>query len=65
MINFSIIIKSNQWPRRLFKVKKIYYKIIKYKKLFKFKKEVIYFCNLVLLNDSLIKKYNKIYKKSK
>ena len=62
-INHTIIIKSNQWPRRLVKVKKIIKKIFQYKKLLKFNYRLNYYCNIVLMNDSLIRKFNKQYKK--
>ena len=62
-INHTIIIKSNQWPRRLVKVKKIIKRIFRYKKLLKFNYRLNYYCNIVLMNDSLIRKFNKQYKK--
>ena len=62
IIHHSIILKSNHWPRRLYKIKKIYKKIIENVRFFKFDKKIIYFFNLVLVNDSLIKKLNKLYK---
>jgi len=64
MIKFFIIIKSNHWPRRLVRINKIINKIIKYKEILKFKKNVMYYCNFILMNDNLIKKYNNIYKKN-
>ena len=62
-INLTIIIKSNQWPRRLVKIKKIIKKIFRHKKLLQFNYELNYYYNIVLMNDFLIKKYNKLYKK--
>ena len=62
-INHTIIIKSNQWPRRLVKVKKIIKRIFRYKKLLKFNCRLNYYCNIVLMNDFLIRKFNKLYKK--
>ena len=62
-INHTIIIKSNQWPRRLVKVKKIIKRIFRYKKLLKFNYRLNYYCNIVLMNDSLKRKFNKQYKK--
>ena len=64
MINHSVIIKSNHWPRRLSEIEKILSNILKYERYFSFNKKVIYFCNLVLMNDHLIKKFNKLYKKN-
>ena len=62
-MNYAIIIKSNHWPRRLVKIKKITKRIIKYKKLLNFKYNTNYYCNIVLMNDFLIKKFNYFYKK--
>jgi len=62
-MNYAIIIKSNHWPRRVFKVKRIINKILRYKKLLNFNYDINYYFNIVLVNDFLIKKYNKIYKK--
>ena len=64
MINYSITITSNHWPRRLKKIKKIIKLIIKQKKLFCFQKNINYYCNFVLTNDVYIKKLNRIYKKN-
>jgi len=61
-INLTIIIKSNQWPRRIVKIKKIIKKIFRYKKLLEFNYELNYYYNIVLMNDFLIKKFNKIYR---
>ena len=62
-INYTIIIKSNHWPKRLLTVKKIIRKIFKYKKLLEFNYKINYYCNIVLMDDVLIKKFNKLYKK--
>ncbi len=62
-MNHSIIIKSSHWPRRLVKIKKIVKRILKYKKLLNFNYNMDYYCNIVLMNDFLIKKYNYFYKK--
>ena len=62
-INYTIIIKSNHWPRRLVKVKQIIKKIFRYKNLLNFNYNTKYYCNIVLMNDFLIKKFNKLYKK--
>ena len=63
MIYYNIIIKSNHWPRRLKKIDKIIKSILKQKKLFNFNKNVVYYCNFILMNDSFIKKFNHLYKK--
>ena len=62
-INHTIIIKSNHWPRRLVKVKKIIKRILRYKKLLDFNYNLNYYCNIVLMNDYFIRKFNKLYKK--
>ena len=62
-INYRIIIRSNHWPRRFEKVKKIVKRIFKYKRILKFDYKSVYFCNIVLMNDLLIKKFNKQYRK--
>ena len=62
-LDYSIIIKSNHWPRRIIKIKKIIKRIFGYKKLLEFDHKSIYFCNIVLMNDFLIRKFNKQYRK--
>ena len=62
-INHTIIIKSNHWSRRLVKVKKIINEIFKYKKLLDFNYKSNYYCNIILMNDYLMRKFNKLYKK--
>tara|TARA_B100000315_G_C14419987_1_gene515095 strand:+ start:145 stop:612 length:468 start_codon:yes stop_codon:yes gene_type:complete len=62
-INHTIIIKSNHWPRRFSKAKKVIKKIFRYKKLLDFDYKLIYYCNIVLMDDSQIRKFNKLYKK--
>ena len=64
MIYYSLLIKSKNWNARTKKIKKIIFKIIKQKEKFNFKKNIDYYCNIILMNDSLIKKYNKNYKKN-
>ena len=63
MIHYSIIIKSNHWSRRLKKIDKIIKSVLKQKKLFNFNKNAVYYFNFILMNDSIIKKYNYLYKK--
>ena len=62
-IDHTIIIKSNNWPRRLAKVSTIINKIFRYKKLLEFNHMSNYYCNIVLMNDCLIRKFNKLYKR--
>ena len=64
IINKTVIIKSNNWPRRLYKVNKIIKNIFKYKKLLEFNYNFSYYCNIVLVNDYFIRKLNKFYRKS-
>ena len=62
-IDHTIIIKSNHWPRRLVKVRKIIKRIFRYKKLLEFNHMSNYYCNIVLMNDLLIRRFNKLYKR--
>ena len=62
-IDHTIIIKSNHWPRRLVKVRKIIKRIFRYKKLLEFNHMSNYYCNIVLMNDLLIRRFNQFYKK--
>ena len=62
-MNHAIIIKSKHWPRRLVKVKQIIKRIFRNKKLLNFNYNTNYYCNIVLMNDFLIKKFNNFYKK--
>lgn len=64
MLYYSIIVKSNHWPKRLKRIDKILQLILKHKKLFNFNKNIVYYCSFILMNDSLIKKFNKLYKKN-
>ena len=63
MIYYSIIIKSKHWPKRLKKIDRVVKLILKQKKLFNFNKNIVYYCSFILMNDSLIKKFNQLYKK--
>ena len=62
-IKYHIIIKSNNWPRRISKIDKIIKMIFRKKNMFKFKKNIDYYFNFVLSNDKFIKKYNNTFKK--
>ena len=62
-IKYHIIIKSNNWPRRIRKIDKIIKMIFRKKNMFKFKKNINYYFNFVLSNDKFIKKYNNTFKK--
>ena len=63
MIHYSIIIKSKHWPKRLKKIDQVIKLILKQKKIFNFNKNIVYYCSFILMNDSLIKKFNRLYKK--
>ena len=62
-IHHKIIIKSNHWPRRIYKVKKIINKVFRYKKILEFDYNLKYYCNIVLINDSIIREFNRLYRK--
>ena len=62
-IHRKIIIKSNHWPRRVYKVEKIINKIFRYKKILEFDYNLKYYCNIVLINDSIIREFNRLYRK--
>ena len=66
MINFLLISKSNHWPARVSRVNNIVKNILKYKGELKFDNKINYNCNLILVDDSFIKKINyKFRKKNK
>ena len=65
MIYYNIIIKSMHWPKRMKKIKKIINKIFINRKYFNFKKNIVYYCNFILMNDNIIKQFNKNYRKNK
>ena len=62
-INYSIIIKSKHWPRRLSRIKKIISKIFHNNKILYFDYNFNYYCNIVLINDFLMRKFNRLYRK--
>ena len=63
MIAYTILCKSNHWPKRIKKIDKIIKKVLVYKKELKFINNNNYYCNFVLANDKFIKKLNYKYKK--
>ena len=63
MINYTIYAKSNQWPRRVKKLKQIINQVLIYRNDLKFICDVNYYCNFILANDIFIKKLNYKYKK--
>ena len=63
MIKLSFYVQSNNWPRRINKVKKITNKVIKEKTNLNFDKNINYYLNIILLNDKKMKKLNLKYKR--
>jgi len=63
MIKLNFFVKSNNWPKRLNKIKKITNKVIKQKSNLNFEKNIDYYLNIILLNDKKIKKLNLQYNK--
>ena len=63
MIRLNFYVQSNNWPRRINKVKKITNKVIKEKTNLNFDKNINYYLNIILLNDKKMKKLNLKYKR--
>ena len=63
MIKLNFYVQSNNWPRRINKVKKITNKVINEKINFNFDKNINYYLNIILLNNKKIKKLNLKFKK--
>ena len=63
MIKLNFYVQSNNWPRRINKVKKITNKVIKEKTNLNFDKNINYYLNIILLNDKKMKKLNLKYKR--
>ncbi len=61
-IQTNFFCNSNHWPKRMFKMKNIVKKIIKIDD-FGFKKNKLYFINLIFIDDKKIRNINKIYRK--
>ena len=61
-IQTNFFCKSNLWSKRMKKIDKIVTKILKFEDL-AFKKKNFYFLNLIFVNNEMIKKFNKIYRK--
>ena len=56
MIKLNFFVQSNNWPRRINKVKKITNKVINEKINLNFDKNINYYLNIILLNNKKIKK---------
>ena len=63
MIRLNFYVQSNNWPRRINKVKKITNKVIKEKANLNFDKNINYYLNIILLNNKKMKKLNLKFKK--
>ena len=63
MIKLNFYVQSNNWSRRINKVKKITNKVIKEKTNLNFDKNINYYLNIILLNNKKIKKLNLKFKK--
>ena len=63
MIKLNFYVESNNWPRRINKVKTITNKVIKEKTNLNFDKKINYYLNIILLNDKKMKKLNLKFKK--
>ena len=64
MIKLNFFSKTNNWPRRIAKIKKVSKLAMKEKSQMKFKNNIIYYLNIILTNDAEIKKLNLKYKKN-
>ena len=63
MIKLNFYVQSNNWPRRINKVKNISNKVIKEKTNLNFDKNINYYLNIILLNNKKMKKLNLKFKK--
>ena len=63
MIKLNFYVQSNNWPRRINKVKKITNKVINEKINLNFDKNINYYLNIILLNNKKMKKLNLKFKK--
>ena len=62
MIKLNFYVQSNNWPRRINKVKKITNKVIKERTKLNFDKNINYYLNIILLNNKKMKKINLKFK---
>ncbi len=63
MIKLNFYVQSNNWSRRINKVKKITNKVINEKINLNFDKNINYYLNIILLNNKKMKKLNLKFKK--
>ena len=62
MIQYNISCNSRNWYRRKKIIEKLVFKVIRHNKELKFKKNIDYYCNIILTDDKSIKNLNKDYK---
>ncbi len=65
MIKFLLIPKTNNWPARIGKINTVVINILKYKKDLYFDNNINYDCNIILINNKLMKKINYEFRKKK
>ena len=63
MIKYSINCESKHWLARRKKINLLINKSIKLHKELKFKKNIDYYCNFILVNDNKIKEINQKYRR--
>ncbi|MBS56850.1 MAG: rRNA maturation RNase YbeY [Rickettsiales bacterium] len=64
MIKINFFVKSNNWSRRINKVKKIANQVMKQKNYLNFNKNINYHLNIILINDVKMKKLNLKFKQT-
>ena len=62
MIKLNFYVQSNNWTRRINKIKKITNKVIKERTKLNFDKNINYYLNIILLNNKKMKKINLKFK---
>tara|TARA_B100001013_G_C24375053_1_gene349748 strand:- start:88 stop:552 length:465 start_codon:yes stop_codon:yes gene_type:complete len=62
MIYYTISSKSKHWPRRVKKIDNTINQVLAHKKDLKFIKNINYYCNFILANDSFVKGLNSKFK---
>tara|TARA_Y100000590_G_C15157883_1_gene802417 strand:- start:65 stop:538 length:474 start_codon:yes stop_codon:yes gene_type:complete len=64
MIKINFFVKSNNWSRRINRVKKIANQVMKQKNYLNFNKNINYHLNIILINDVKMKKLNLKFKQT-
>ena len=62
MINYNLVFKSIYWPARSKKIHILINDILKFQHDLRFKKNINYDCNLILVDNKFIKKINKKFR---